>query len=126
VAKELLDNFIKSAKFTNYEISKEIKGQDLVGLVALHPLYGRKTKVVHSDHVNLESGTGIVHIALGFGVDDFALGLKHKITALVPIDDQGNFTAAVKDEELINKFYDDTNKIIVERLKASENLVALN
>lgn len=126
IAKDLLDNFIKNCKIEKYEIIKEFKGQDLVGLTAFHPLYGRKTKLVHSDHVNLESGTGIVHIAPGFGVDDFALGLKHNITALVPIDDQGNFTEVVNDDQLVHKFYDDTNKIIVERLKASENLVALN
>lgn len=126
LAKDLLENFLKATNISDYQVIKEVSGNDLVGLQAAHPLYQRPTLIVHSDHVNLESGTGIVHCAPGFGVDDFNLGLKNNIKIIVPIDDQGRFTNEVNDETLIGKFYDDTNKEIVERLKASNNLVGFN
>lgn len=126
IAKDLLDNFLNNTKITDYQIIKEVSGNELVGLKAAHPLYQRPTLVVHSDHVNLDSGTGVVHIAPGFGVDDFGLGLKNNLKIIVPIDDQGKFTKEVNDDSLVGKFYDDTNKAIVERLKANDNLVAFS
>lgn len=126
IAKQLLTNFLSQAKITSYQIIKEIPGSQLVSLKAFHPLYQRKILIVHGDHVNLDSGTGIVHTAPGFGVDDFNLGLKHNIKIIVPIDDQGKFTKEVNDQTLVGQFYDDTNKIIVSRLKEKNNLVAFN
>lgn len=126
VAKDLLEKFAKEAKIENYQIIKEVSGKDLVGLKAYHPLYQRETLIVHGDHVNLDSGTGIVHTAPGFGVDDFGLGLKNNIKIIVPIDDQGKFTKEVNDDLLVGQFYDDTNKDIVTRLKNNGNLVGFN
>lgn len=126
IAKDLLPNFLQATNITDYKILKEVAGSELVNLQATHPLYQRPTLIVHGDHVNLESGTGIVHTAPGFGVDDFSLGLKHNIKIIVPIDDQGKFTKEVQDDTLVGKFYEDTNKEIVERLKANGNLVGFN
>lgn len=126
IAKDLLPNFLQTTNITDYQILKEVPGSELVNLKAAHPLYQRPTLIVHGDHVNLESGTGIVHTAPGFGVDDFSLGLKHNIKIIVPIDDQGKFTKEVADADLVGKFYEDTNKAIVERLKANGTLVGFN
>lgn len=126
IAKDLLANFLVQAKITDYQIIKEVEGSELVSLQVAHPLYQRPIMIVHSDHVNLDSGTGIVHVAPGFGVDDFTLGLKYNIKIIVPIDDQGKFTKEVSDDLLVGKFYDDTNKEIVERIKEKGNLVAFN
>lgn len=126
IVKDLLDKFLKETKITDYQIIKEVPGSELLNLKVLHPLYQKETSIVHSDHVNLDSGTGIVHIAPAFGVDDFNLGLKNNIKIIVPIDDQGKFTKDVNDEMLVGQFYDDTNKAIVERLKNNDNLVAFN
>lgn len=126
LAKDLLASFLKQTNITDYQVIKEVLGSELMKLKALHPLYQRVVPIVHGDHVNLESGTGIVHTAPGFGVDDFDLGLKHNIKIIVPIDDQGRFTKEVADDLLVGQFYDDTNKDIVGRLKTSGNLVAFN
>lgn len=126
LAIDLLTSFVKTNKIADYKIIKQVQGKDLIGLKVLHPLYNRITPVVHSDHVNLESGTGIVHIAPGFGVDDFTLALKHKIKINVPIDDQGKYTKDIKDEELVGKFYDDANELIITRLKQRNNLLSSN
>lgn len=52
-------------------------GSALAGLRLMHPLHGadagyaRESLVIAADYVNLESGTGIVHSAPAYGVDDF-------------------------------------------------------
>jgi len=126
LALDLLTSFVKTNKIEDYKIIKQIPGKDLIGLKVLHPLYDRITPVVHSDHVNLESGTGIVHIAPGFGVDDFNLALKHKIKINIPIDDQGKYTEDINDDTLVGKFYDDANELVINRLKAKNNLLSSN
>lgn len=126
IAKDLVNNFIKNNKFEEFKILNEFLGKELTNFQAVHPLNKQIRNIVHSDHVNLESGTGVVHIACGFGVDDFNLGQKHNIKPLVAINDQGIITKEINDKELENKFYDDTNKIIVERLKDNNHLVGFN
>ena len=39
-----------------------------------HPLYDRESLVILGDHVTAEAGTGCVHTAPGFGMDDFIVG----------------------------------------------------
>ncbi|BET38747.1 isoleucine--tRNA ligase [Spiroplasma ixodetis] len=125
IAQPLIDSFTKANNITDFTIVKTISGKDLIGLTALHPLYQRKTPIVHGSHVTINDGTGIVHTAPAFGEEDFDLGLKHNIKILCPINDQGQFTAEINDEQLVNKFYDDTNKIIVERLKNNGTLIGM-
>lgn len=69
----------------NVKFYKEIiKGESLVG-IEYEPLYeiekvkshtGKKWQVLPADFVNTEEGTGIVHTAVIYGEDDYALGLK--------------------------------------------------
>lgn len=125
IAQPLITAFTKINNITNFTIINTISGKDLIGLTALHPLYKRKTPIVHGAHVTVNDGTGIVHTAPAFGEEDFDLGLKHNIKILSPIDDQGRFTAEINDEQLVNKFYDDTNKLIVERLKDNGTLIGM-
>lgn len=125
IAQPLIDAFTKNNNITNFIIINAISGKDLIGLTTFHPLYQRKTPIVHGSHVTINDGTGIVHTAPAFGEEDFELGLKHNIKILCPIDDQGRFTAEINDEQLVNKFYDDTNKLIVERLQANGTLIGM-
>ena len=41
----------------------------------------------------MDSGTGCVHTAPGFGADDFATCSRYGIEMVVPVDDQGRHTA---------------------------------
>ena len=87
-----------------------MKGSELEGL-EYEPLFDyfssrRKDgcfKVLAGDFVTSDSGTGIVHIAPGFGEDDYKLSLKKGIitpdTPPVPINENGYFTSEVKDYE---------------------------
>ena len=41
--------------------------------------------------MTLEDGTGIVHIAPGFGADDYEAGKEHKLPVLQAIEPNGHF-----------------------------------
>jgi isoleucyl-tRNA synthetase len=67
-------------------------GETLVGL-AYEPLYaiekvsayaGKKWEVLAADFVTTEDGTGVVHTAVIYGEDDYALGLQEKLP-MVPL-----------------------------------------
>lgn len=48
---------------------------------------------LHAEFVTAESGSGLVHLAPGHGMDDYELCTKHEIPAFAPLDDEGRFTA---------------------------------
>ena len=50
----------------------------------------------HGDFVNLEQGTGIVHIAPGHGDDDYHLGIKNNIEIVQTVLDDGKFNQHAK------------------------------
>jgi len=49
-------------------------------------------RVVAADFVQMTEGTGVVHIAPGFGADDLELGRREGWPAFRPVDDAGRFT----------------------------------
>ncbi|MCJ1379872.1 isoleucine-tRNA ligase [Xylographa soralifera] len=72
-----------------------IRGADLVGATYRHPIYDEQSQyqqVVHADFVSAESGSGLVHIAPGHGMDDYKLCQKLGIAATALVDDWGCFT----------------------------------
>jgi len=83
-------------------IVARLKGADLVGLryEPLLPFFaGEREKgafrVIPGDFVTTEDGTGIVHIAPAYGEEDFEACRQAGITLVDPVDDNGDFTAAV-------------------------------
>jgi len=52
-------------------------------------------RVVLADFVTTEEGTGVVHIAPSFGVDDQRLGAREKVGVFDPLDSRAVFTDAV-------------------------------
>ena len=106
----------------------EVPGRELVGLryEPLFPYFAAKRaegafRVVAADFVSTEDGTGIVHIAPGFGEDDARLGAAEGLPAVCPIDAEGRFTAEVGDYAGQRvKACDDE---ILRRLKAERKLV---
>lgn len=83
-------------------VVKEVKGSDLVGLTyePLFPYFAdteNAFRVVAGDFVSGEDGTGIVHIAPGFGQDDYALGKKEDVELIQHVGYDGRFTQKVSD-----------------------------
>ena len=46
---------------------------------------------MEGDFVNLEQGTGIVHIAPGHGADDYNLGIKNGVDVIQTVEDDGKY-----------------------------------
>jgi len=105
-----------------------LKGSELVGRTYT-PLFGyfaeRKKsgafRVLAGDFVDTEEGTGVVHMAPGFGEDDQVVCQANGIDIVCPVDDKGCFTAEVADFQGLMVF--DANKPIIQRLKQEGKLV---
>ncbi|HEX9637163.1 MAG TPA: isoleucine--tRNA ligase [Acidobacteriota bacterium] len=81
---------------SNPRVHARIKGRELEGLQATHPVYGRPSPLVLGSHVTLDQGTGCVHTAPGHGPEDFALGQQYGLPIFCPVDEAGRFTAEVE------------------------------
>ncbi|MBU0595055.1 isoleucine--tRNA ligase, partial [Candidatus Bipolaricaulota bacterium] len=92
----VVKTLVEKALRDEHRVVREISGADLVGLV-YEPLY-RLTddpaayRVYAADFVNLEDGTGVVHIASAFGEDDYRLGQEAGLPFVQPVDLEGHFT----------------------------------
>lgn len=81
---------------TSVEIVADgILGRELTeGLIYRNPCGASAPKrVYHADWVSSESGSGLVHMAPGHGMDDYSLCQPLGIPAFAPVDDKGRFTA---------------------------------
>jgi isoleucyl-tRNA synthetase len=77
--------------------------------------------VLGADFVATDEGTGIVHVAPGFGEEDYQLGAEAGIGMVCPVDDQARFTAQVPPYAGLQVF--DANDVITEDLRRSGALV---
>jgi len=98
-----------------------LTGDDLAGLRYQPPFpyfVGRDNahQVLAADFVSTEDGTGIVHLAPGFGEDDAAVCQASGIETVVPIDSKGRFTTEVPDYEGQQVF--EANPRVIADLKA--------
>ncbi len=94
MATELCENVMKEAGIEEYEAIATFKGRDLEGMTARHPFLDRVSYVINGAHVTLESGTGCVHTAPGFGAEDFDVWRKYPDLPelIVPVDSKGKLT----------------------------------
>ena len=107
-----------------------MKGADFVGM-AYEPMfpYFKHLKekgafrVLSGEFVSTEDGTGIVHIAPGFGQDDFEAcrAYDENFPVVCPVDEAGKFTAEVPDYQGKQVF--ETNEPIMQLLKEKGILV---
>lgn len=138
LAEGLVEKFAKD--LGEFEKVKTVKGADLVGLKykPLFPYFvtyesfesqagtiknSPKTfTILHGDFVSTEEGTGIVHLAPGFGEDDQLLCKANGIPTLCPVDEGGKFTSAMFDLPELSikgKQVFETNDDIIKYLKSS-------
>ncbi len=87
---------------TTIKVIKTCSASDLVGLSyePLFPYFAQTKngfKVHQAEFVTMEEGTGIVHVAPGFGEDDFNLAKVHHLPVIQHVDMAGKFTSQVKD-----------------------------
>ncbi len=107
-----------------YAIVGEFKGVELDGLgygpildIPLQDGVNRRV-VMAPDLVNLEDGTGCVHMAPGHGEEDFEVATQTGLMVLSPVDDSGCFTMSPYEGLYIR----DGNKVIIKGLEESGRL----
>lgn len=124
MAKDLIAPTMNAAGITEYETVGSFTGRDMEYMEAQHPFMDRKSLVIVGSHVTLESGTGCVHTAPGFGVDDFEVCKNYKeVGIVVPVDAQGKLTDEAG--EFSGLTTEDANKAIAKRLEETNSLFAL-
>ena len=108
--------------FDDCEIIETFRGHELTGIryKPLFDFFDTRTdafRVLAADFVDTTEGTGVVHMAPGFGEDDQLVCEANaiEIGEAVPVDDQGRFTAPVLPWEGENVF--DANPKIIQHLK---------
>ena len=112
------------------EILGTITGADLIGLTYKHPFRSESNgpqPIFHADFVTDESGTGLVHIAPGHGMDDYKLCQSHNIQPFAPLDDAGCFTSeAFSGSNILEgkPVLTTGNKAVLEILQADSMLIA--
>ncbi|MDR2531949.1 MAG: isoleucine--tRNA ligase [Oscillospiraceae bacterium] len=125
VAKELAEQVAKECKLEKYSLVGEYKGSELDLLETAHPFLPRKSIIITGGHVTLESGTGCVHTAPGFGVEDYEVCNSYKglFDIIVPVDENGKMTAEAG-ANIAEKSTGEANKIIASDLKEKNLLLA--
>ncbi len=124
MAAELVPQTMKAAKIEEYTTEGSFTGKELEYIVAEHPFMGRDSLIIVGDHVTLESGTGCVHTAPGFGVDDFEVCKKYpEVGIVVPVDSKGILTAEAGKYQGLST--SDANKVIAKDLEENGALFAL-
>ena len=122
VAKALCEKTMKEGSVESYEIVKTLKGKELEYMKAQHPFLDRESLVVNADYVTMDSGTGCVHTAPGFGADDYRTCRKYNIDIIVPVDDRGCQTEEAG--KYAGMFYAKSNEAILADMKESGALFA--
>ncbi len=111
-----------------YEVVEEMKGRELEGTAyePLFPFFQELSekgafRLFSADFVSTEEGTGIVHMAPGFGEDDYNTLKDTGIPTVCPIDKEGRFTEEVPPYR--GQFVKDADKEIMKDLKEQGRLV---
>lgn len=126
LAKERLSVYYKKAD--DYEVIEEMKGAHLAGLTyqPLFPYFRALSQqgaftVGCATFVSTGDGTGVVHIAPGFGEDDSVLGRQMGLPMLCPVDDEGRFTPEIAD--YAGRPVKECDADIIKRLKEEGSLI---
>ncbi len=128
VAAALADSVLgKNPAGSEFQKTDILKGSQLAGVGYSHPfLKDNRTRLIYTaDFVSADAGTGLVHIAPGHGQDDYLLGREHDLPILAPVNDQGCLTNECGVPELVGKYVFKANPLIVEMLRASNHLWAV-
>ena len=122
VAEALVEKVMKIGGIDEYEIVETHSGSFFENMLASHPFLPKTSRLLLADYVTMDSGTGCVHTAPGFGADDYLTCKRYGMDMVVPVDDQGRHTdyagkyAGLRTEE--------SNPIILNDMKESGVLFA--
>ena len=92
VAEALVEKVMAVGGIDEYEIVETHSGSFFENMLASHPFLPKTSRLVLADYVTMDSGTGCVHTAPGFGADDYLTCKRYGMDMVVPVDDQGKHT----------------------------------
>ena len=92
MAQALTDKVMNIGGFESYEILECHPGSFYENMLADHPFLPKTSRLLLADYVTMDSGTGCVHTAPGFGADDYLTCMRYGMEMVVPVDDQGRHT----------------------------------
>ncbi len=122
VAEALAARTMEEGGIASYTVLATMKGSDFEYMTAEHPFLDRESLLTVADYVTMDSGTGCVHTAGGFGADDNVTCRRYGLPPLVSVDDRGYQT------EDAGKFaglrYDKSNDAILSDMKETGALFA--
>ncbi|MCX6823368.1 MAG: class I tRNA ligase family protein, partial [candidate division SR1 bacterium] len=137
LAEALIKQYYKNPD--EYILINILKGEDLVGITyePLFPFINQSKidqkykdqffKIIPAEFVSTEDGTGIVHMAPGFGIEDFDAVAQFlprddsKDWLFMPVNEYGEFTDDVPDWNGQSVF--EVNKEVITRLKNEKKLI---
>ena len=122
MAEALTDKVMKIGGFDSYEILESHPGSFFENMLAQHPFLPKTSRLVLADYVTMDSGTGCVHTAPGFGADDYLTCKRYGMDMVVPVDDQGKHTAYAGKYEGMTT--DESNPVILQDMKDNGSLFA--
>lgn len=118
----ILADALKEQVFDEREIRvvKTVKGAELIGkryqrLFDYLEAEGDICRVLAANFVSTEDGTGIVHIAPAYGVDDLELGQRNGLPVVHGVGLDGYFKPEVT--PVAGKFFKEADPILIELLK---------
>ena len=122
MAEALVPSVMKAGGVDSWQIVECHEGRFFEYMLARHPFLDKTSLLTLADYVTMDSGSGCVHTAPGFGADDYQTCLRYGIEMVVPVDDQGRHT------EYAGKYAglktDESNPIILADLRESGALFA--
>ena len=122
MAEALTQKVMHIGGFDSYEIVERHEGAFFENMLADHPFLPKTSRLVLADYVTMDSGTGCVHTAPGFGADDYQTCRRYGMELIVPVDDQGRHTAYAG--KYAGMKTDESNPVILADMKQSGALFA--
>lgn len=129
----LLKTLYKDPKKAKYKVIDRVVGKDMLGW-RYEPLFDYfyeefkdvGFRVINGQYVTADSGVGLVHQSPAFGEEDYKVAfeagvISDKRLPPNPVDENGNFTAEVKD--FAGQHVKATDKAIIKHLKGTGRLI---
>ena len=122
LAEALIEKVMKAGGVERWEVLETHPGSFFENMLAKHPFLPKTSRLLNAEYVTMDSGTGCVHTAPGFGADDYQTCMRYGMELVVPVDDRGRHTdyagkyAGLKTEE--------SNPVILADMKESGMLFA--
>ncbi len=95
VAESLVPELAEAAAFPAVRTIGRLKGRELGGSLCRHPFHGHgyefDVPLLAAEFVDVETGSGFVHVAPGHGADDWDLGMRNGIAVPDTVGPDGAF-----------------------------------